>query len=346
MFEVGNHTFRKYDRANSEDAPDGFIVRSNFAFTGDGSGSGQARYERASELIKKAAASRTLSHAFLLRVVARDLKNDVIDPYPLPYEGKQDGRPAGYIRTFNAINRFRTISCAVFHGVLQDGNPRLTTMWTILGEPVWGIALPVWPLAGSTPLELGGPATAPLNDITGVKKALFYPLTSSPEYINTAALDDGHGGGAFSYTFPIEDWTLARAGVLLAEWRASLPTPQVVAAAQNEIALQAYWCFLASSVPTDILSEPLNMSCRTFKKRSFFLRQYVHRLDWQAPATGSAVSYRIYDVSTGNRVLVAEVPAGTRSYLRRHVDPAHKYIYAVLGVEQDRDRREPGLRRI
>ena len=266
MFELGNHTFRKYDTANPEDAPNGFIVRTNFAFSGNGTGTGQARYERASELIKKAAFSRTLSHGFLLRVVARDLKNDVIDPYPLPFARGQDGRPVGYIRTFNSISRFRTVSCVVFHGVLPGEDPQLTTMWTILGEPVCGIALPTWLLAGSVPPELGGPASAPLNDMIGVKKASCYPLASSPEYLYTAALDDGHGGGAFSYTFPIENRALARAATLRAEWRASLPTPQAVAAAQNKITREANECFLASSVPKDGLSSPLKLICRTLER--------------------------------------------------------------------------------
>jgi hypothetical protein len=206
-------------------------------------------------------------------------------------------------------------------------------MWTILGEPVCAIAIPVWPLAGSVPPELGGSPTAPLCDAAIVKKESCYPLAASPEYLDTYALDDGLGGGVFAYTGPIEDWILARTEARLAEWRASVPTPQAVSGTQNEIALQAYWCFLSSSVPNDSLSAPLNLACRTLENRSLLLREYVHILTWRAPAVGSAAAYRIYDVSAGNRVLVAEVPAGGLSYLRRRAEPAREYIYAVLGVD-------------
>ena len=77
LFEVGNHTFRKYDATDPVDAPNGFIVRTNFAFTGDGSGTGQVRYDRGVELLNGAALAGGLTHDFLLRRAARDLKNDI-----------------------------------------------------------------------------------------------------------------------------------------------------------------------------------------------------------------------------------------------------------------------------
>lgn len=206
-------------------------------------------------------------------------------------------------------------------------------MWTILGEPVCAIGLPVWPLAGSVPPEPGGSPTAPLCDAAIVKKEACYPLAASPEYLDTYALDDGLRGGVFAYTGPIEDWILARTKARLEEWRASVPTPLAVSGTQNEMALQAYWCFLSSSVPNDSFSAPLNLACRTVENRSLLLREYVHILTWQFPATGSAAAYRIYDVSAGDRVLLAEVPAGGLSYLRLRADPAKEYIYAVLGVD-------------
>jgi hypothetical protein len=333
MFEVGNRTFRKYDTANPVDAPLGIIVRTNFAFTGDGSGAGHIRYNRAVELLSGAMLAGRLSHRFLLQVAARDLKNDVIDPYPLPYEGSQDGLPPGYIRTANSINRSTTRSSAVFHGVRAGEDPRLTTMWTILGEPVCSVALPVWPLAGSVPAELGGPSTAPLCDAAIVKKGICYPLASNTGYINTYALDDGQGGGIFSYTRPIDDWCLSRAETLLAGWRLSMPTPLEVSMAQDEMALRAYWCFLASSVPNDSLSEPLNLTCKTFENRTLLVREYVHTLTWRPPAEGLSTGYKIYDISSGSRTLLAELPAASLSYLRRLVDRSKKYIYAVLGVD-------------
>jgi len=333
LFEVGNHTFRKYDATDPSDAPDGFIVRTNFAFTGDGSGTGQVRYDRAVALLDGAVLSDSLTHAFLLRYAARDLKNDAVDPYPLPYEGGQDGRPAGYVRTVYSINRESTRSATVFRGVRSAEDPGLTTMWTILGEPVCSVALPVWPLAGSVPAALGGPATAPLCDAAIVRRALCYSLMTSPEYIDTRALVDGTGGGVFACTEPIEDRALLRAEAALETWRASFPAPQAVAQFQNALALESYWCFLASTVPNDALSAPQGLSSTIRENRSLLLREYIQALSWQAPAIGTAAAYRVYDISSGGRTLLAEVPGGTTTYLRRRADPAAKTVYAVLAVD-------------
>ena len=343
MFEVGNHTYRKYDATDPTDAPLGFIVRTNFGFTGDGSGSGQVRYERAVDLLTAAALSGTLTHSFLLRSAARDLRNDIVDPYPLPYEGGQDGRPAGFIRTVYSISRTTTRSCTVFRGVLGGEDPRLTTMWTILGEPVCSIALPVWPLAASVPVELGGPSTAPLGDAAIVKKGLCYHLVTSPEYIDTGALDDGLGGGVFAYTEAIEDRALIRAEAALEAWRAAAPSPTAVAQFQNALTLESFWCFLASSPPNDALSAPRQLAARTDVNRSLLLREYVHTLTWNPPEAGMPAAYRIYDVSDGRRTLLAEVPADTRAYRRRGVDRVMTMIYAVLAVDGAGTEGSPAL---
>lgn len=333
LFEVGNHTFRKYDATDPVDAPNGFIVRTNFAFTGDGSGTGQVRYARALDLLTAAALSGTLTHAFILRSAARDLRNDVVDPYPLPYEGGQDGRPAGFTRTVYSINRTTTRSAAVFRGVLPGEDPRLTTMWTILGEPACSIALPVWPLAGAVPSELGGTTTATLCDEAIVKKGLCYHLMTSPDYIDTAALDDGLGGGIFSFTEAIEDRALAQAEAALQAWRASPPAATDVGGLQSRLATESFLCFLASSPPNDALTAPEALLARTDMNRSLMLREYVHTLTWLPPEIGLPAAYRIYDVSDGRRTLLAEVPAGTRTYRRRGVDQAKMTIYAVLAVD-------------
>jgi hypothetical protein len=333
MFEVGNHSYRKYDATDPVDAPNGFIVRTNFAFTGDGSGTGQVRYARAVDLLTGAALAGTLTHAFLLRSAARDLKNNVVDPYPLPYAGGQDGRPAGFIRTVYSINRTTTRSATVFRGVRPGEDARLTTMWTILGEPVCSVALPVWPMAGDAPPELDGPSTAAFCDEAIVKKGLCYPLPTAPEYIDTAVLDDGLGGGLFAVTEAIEGHALARAEAALEAWRASPPSVQDVHSLQNRIAMDAMVCFLSSSPPNDSLSAPQALIARTDENRSLLLREYVHTLTWFPPAVGNPVGYRIYDVSDGRRTLLAEVPAGARSFQRRGVDRIETTIYAVLAVD-------------
>ncbi|MGQ9470149.1 MAG: carcinine hydrolase/isopenicillin-N N-acyltransferase family protein [Candidatus Aminicenantales bacterium] len=74
-FEAGNHTFACFDPEVHGDTFPRILVRTNFAFTGDGSGSGHFRYQRAKELLAAPASTNRLTVEFILREVARDLVN-------------------------------------------------------------------------------------------------------------------------------------------------------------------------------------------------------------------------------------------------------------------------------
>ncbi len=336
-FETGNHTFARFD---AEDT--GFLVRTNFAFTGNGTGSGYFRYNRAVELIKQAVLNGLINPQFILRQGARDLVNDVINPYPLPYTGGQDGLPAGFIRTANSINRYRTRSAVVFQGVRPGEDPRLTTMWVLLGEPVCAVALPLWLLAGRVPQELDGAGTASFSDTALIKKALCYPLLTNQEYLNTRVLDDGQGHGIFGYTLPLEDWVFNRTWSRLESWRQSLPSAGEVSQFQDELSSLAYACFLAGSIPNDNLPAPQNLSCQVIENRSLFLNEFGHYLKWDPPLSQLSISgYRIYDVTLGERQLIAEVSAKNTSYFRRGIYFNRSYFYAVLAVDNKKMEGSP-----
>jgi len=336
-FEAGNHTFTRFNPDST-----GFLVRTNFAFTGNGMGSGYFRYNRAFDLISQAVLSGLITPQFILRQAARDLVNDVVNPYPLPYAGGQDGLPAGFIRTANSINRYRTRSAVVFQGVRPGEDPRLTTMWVLLGEPVCAVALPVWLLAGRVPQELDGAGTASFCDTAIVKKALCYPLPTNQEYLNTRVLDDGQGHGIFSYTLPLEDWVFDRTWTRLESWRQSLPSAEEVSQFQKELSSLAYACFLAGSIPNDNLSAPQNLSCQVIENRSLLLNEFGHYLQWEPPLSGASISgYRIYDVTRGERQLMAEVSAKNTSYFRRGINFNRSYFYAVLAVDDKKKEGNP-----
>ena len=135
FFETGNHSYTYFD-ANT--APDGFLVRANFAETGNGDGYGYYRCDRAKELLQPMAQKHALTYRYLLQNVSRDIQAATCNPYPLATT-KIDTVP-----TRGTVNRHRTVSVAVFHGVKSGENPYFATMWTVLGEPVAGLAVPLW----------------------------------------------------------------------------------------------------------------------------------------------------------------------------------------------------------
>lgn len=230
FFETGNHTFTKFDANDPKVAPLGFIVRANFAMTAiDTSKSyGQVRYKRANALFEKFVRQKTLSHQVILREIARDLANEITNPYPLPFAGQENGKPVGFIRTYHSINRFRTASCAVFHGVLPDENPLLTTMWVILGEPVCGVAVPLWVSAGTAPISLAGEPNSLLNDLIQTIEKKVYPDTSIIRYIDTSLLVNRKGRGLYKKLFSVEDKNFKRTNRQLKKWRQRLNSPEKV----------------------------------------------------------------------------------------------------------------------
>lgn len=342
IFETGNHTYTKFD---ANETTLGFIVRTNFAETGDGSGKGYERYDRAVELFTEGVLNSEMSHEYILREISRDLKNDQIDPYPLPYEGSQDGHAHGYIRTYYSINRYRTRSCAVFHGVLPDEDPRLSTMWVILGEPACGVAVPIWVYAGTTPSEMDGLHTAPMCDLSISKEELCYtdPALSSYsyQYIDTYALDDGAGNGIFSYSFPIENWTFTETNFALNDWRSALPNAKLVKNFESDIISQVYCCHLTSTIPTDI-HPPLQFSGETVLNRSLSQAEYINVLTLQAnPGNENIEKYRIYQVERENKILLDELNAGTFIYWHRNVENDKQYVYAVYAVNNENREGNP-----
>ncbi|MDZ7372792.1 MAG: hypothetical protein ONB23_02380 [candidate division KSB1 bacterium] len=150
-FEAGNHTYARYDARDAG----GWLVRTNFAQTGDGSGAGVFRLVRAREWLSRLVTEEGGITAFsLLRTVARDLTG----PGRFPYV--QQG---GWVPTGWCINRHRTVACVVLEGVRRGEDPRLAVMWVVLGEPFFGAAVPLWVAAEEVPVHLSEPRRPEIN---------------------------------------------------------------------------------------------------------------------------------------------------------------------------------------
>lgn len=94
IFETGNHSYTKYDANDPEVAPQGFVVRTNFALTGDGSGGEYERYDRATELITEAVLSKVdvQNRTYWHRRIRKD-GDYVYAVFPVTHEN-QEGNPA------------------------------------------------------------------------------------------------------------------------------------------------------------------------------------------------------------------------------------------------------------
>ncbi len=234
LYETGNRSFVCFDVNDPLIAPDGFLVRANFSMTGrqDRKGQGPWRYQRARTLLQKPAGQRVLSFEYLLQTVCRDLVTEEVNPYPLPFTGSMDGAPSGWVCTQNSINRHRTVSCAIFHGVKPGEPPLLTTLWCLLGEPLCSIAVPLWAGAGPVDKALDGKHHSALNRTFQRKHARLYHDKKNPDYLDSRRLV-----GDRSFTrrqIKIEQEILADTQRALARWRQRLPAAEELAKFQND----------------------------------------------------------------------------------------------------------------
>jgi len=168
LFETGPKTYRLFDANDPVTAPNGYIVRSNFSTTAQKVSANPSakslqgiysseRYLRAVDILEQVGADH-ITLREVVRQCCRDLSDDSGTPYAGSINGEAGVLPESIV-TANTISRTTTVSAVVFHGVKPGENPKLTTMWTMLGDPKFSIAVPVFPIgqvAESLTDEKGG----------------------------------------------------------------------------------------------------------------------------------------------------------------------------------------------
>ena len=251
FFETAGNKYWRYDAANTEK---GYILRSNFAINGARDGLlvrpySMDRYLQTDELMRRFFLTDGIDFKEIVKFQIRSFGDAKGNLVPLPITGSFDGRPPGYFPHDHSINRNSSVSFAVIQGVRSGEDPRLSTMWTILGQPSTGILVPYWPV-GPTPAEADGPETAPLCDAAlRIRKELYQELAvpaeeakgqaPRPLYINTRALQDENGDGIWKIMLPVEDSIIAESELLLEGWRSSGVDVEAMLATERRMAARA-----------------------------------------------------------------------------------------------------------
>ena len=223
-YETSNYTFTKFDANDPTIAPFGYIIRTNFAFTGERDEEyGVIRFQNAEDLFHLAANSQNLSHEFILRDVSRSLRHSLTKAdlgNNLP-DHSADTR----FKDFNDfIPRFSSASTTVVQGIKKGEPEDLTTMWTVLGFQLSSVAVPCW-IAGGAQLPkilmADDSGKAPLCDKALTLKKDLFPLTkgSYSKYINQAVLVNKQGSGTLQKLGPLEKIILEQTASKLKKWR-------------------------------------------------------------------------------------------------------------------------------
>lgn len=228
MFEVDYHKYVMYDANNPKDAPYGYIARTNFSFSGEvNRGAGYVRYMEAEQVLMKASATGGITPQGIFNDLSRSFHNCMLG---IDLRSGDFNRPqgSGWFVDQDFIPRSSTSCSIVVQGVKPGEKEELTTMWTLLGYPPTGIALPLWVKGADALLPSlvcfdKESAAAPLSDwsLRLADKVFCYQQgMGTNRYMNWERLySPEKGDGYMTQLFPVEEEVFRRALPLLNEWR-------------------------------------------------------------------------------------------------------------------------------
>ncbi|MBU4443555.1 hypothetical protein KJ656_00505 [bacterium] len=221
FFETGNHEYFRFD-TYSTSGKEKFLVRANFAQRArSGKGYGQIRYGRAVNLLRNALENGNLNYKHILSVVSKDihLPDSIL---------AADNTSVDKRKTRDTVNRFKTVSCAVFDGVGNGEDPRFTTFWCTLGEPVVSISVPLWVFAGNVPTQMVSASGSPLNKTFQKIKRQLYP--------EDACIDLNQVNRIQHILYKGQKKIFRKTENILKEWRRHNPAPEEVSRFQDQMA--------------------------------------------------------------------------------------------------------------
>ncbi len=214
-----------------------YIINTNFARSGEAeAGAGYLRFERASQLFRQILPGR-ISHRQILSQFSRDTGHALVQQPDFPQFKNISGVKPFWIATRDTIDRESTSAAVVVCGRVpgQDHSP--ATLWVMLGEPMFTIAVPMWVEAGASPAPLaqGEKAALYLESKRLKKMARPYPEADRCEYLDITRLDNREGKGFLPRLLETEKEIFD----LTEEFLKRPRTPAELAAFQNRMAEKA-----------------------------------------------------------------------------------------------------------
>ncbi len=208
FFETDNFNYTRIDVDDKTVAPHGYIVRTNYSFTGmPNEGAGYIRFETAERLFYRASASNKLSIPYIMEHMATSVLNSY---------SEQDARNAihmsetesKYMYFQDCINRYSSSSSVAIQGVKPGQSPSLTTMWSLVGFPLASVVVPTWITPARTLPEIitaPGLENAPICDWALELKTRMIPSMrgSTQYYINATKVFNANHTGITQQLIPV-----------------------------------------------------------------------------------------------------------------------------------------------
>lgn len=227
MLEVDYYKYTVYDANDPAVAPHGYVARTNFSFTGDVNGGlGQVRYLIEERLLLPASGMGLFTPQWILSDVARCFENPIMG---IDLRSGDFNRPktSGWFIDYDFISRRGSTCSVVIQGVKPGENPELTVMWTVLGYPPTGVAMPLWVKGADKYLPRlvardKASGLSPLCDFSQTladKVYSYHQGDGTDRYMNWELLWNPSGDGYMQVLGKVEDRVFKATTPVLEEWR-------------------------------------------------------------------------------------------------------------------------------
>lgn len=207
-YETGIRGYTKYDVNDSTIAPHGYLIRTNFAFSGDRSlDKGAERYMAATQFMLTAAFSGHLDAEYLIRKLPRFLTHGFTKTNLWDLEPDDDLSPH-YVSFEDFIPRYATASSTLIQGVKPGESPLHTVSYTITGNSLTCVVIPLL-ISDAVPGVVTGDGEDNHSWLCQQGLALKYDIFPNhkgkvSDYVDLGKLINRRGTGILQKTEPLE----------------------------------------------------------------------------------------------------------------------------------------------
>ncbi len=235
FYEVNNYTFTKFDANDDAIAPDGYVIRTNYSFTGgkdEQGGYGYIRFITEQDIFYRAKLTGQLNYKTIIKDFSRCFKHTLLNKdFRSEYEQIRSGEH--FINSEDFITRNRSVASLVIQGVTKDEPKDLATIWTMVGYPNTCMVIPTWVRGGKNlpkMLLANESGKAPLNTTALKLKEQCYPITkgSGNKYMQISALINSENTGITQLIESAEDKIITATETKMESWTKNTPKKEEI----------------------------------------------------------------------------------------------------------------------
>ncbi len=240
FYEVNNYNYTRFDANDVATAPHGYILRTNYSFTGKKDvGYGFIRYQTAEQIFAQADSQHILTPQTIMQDFSRCFKHAVLDTdYRTMYEQKPDAN--FFVNSGDFITRHGSASSIVVEGVKPGEAKDMATIWVEVAYPNTCVALPVWVRGGKNlPKVLSAPdkGEAPLSKWALALKDECYPIkrSSGYKYLCISKLFNASQHGYLQQIEGFEHEIFKETNIYLNKWQKRAPNKEDIQSFYREL---------------------------------------------------------------------------------------------------------------